>query len=201
MTGQKRKRAFDIEFNIKVVKFAKLNSGEAAAKAFGVEPQNIRQWKKREAEFVKLMKESKTKRKRLCGGGRKKIMPELDKILFDWILTQRMKSLRVSRRSIREEAKRIFPTLENNELFDFKASRGWLEKFLDRNNLTLRRKTTVAQKDPSQLFGKVASVVNFVSNTVKAKKITHSAIVAMDETSLWFDMLSNTTITPCVSCA
>ena len=34
------------------------------------------------------------------------------------------------------------------ESVEFKASRGWPEKFMRRNNLSLRRKTSVAQKDP-----------------------------------------------------
>jgi hypothetical protein len=54
----------------------------------------------------------------------------------------------------------------------------------------------VAQKDPADLFTKIVSLITFVSNNVATKKITPANIIAMDETSLWFDMLSNTTIAP-----
>ena len=135
-------------------------------------------------------------RKRLGGAGRKQLMPELEAILFQWIMTQRQKSLRVSRRAIREEAKRLYPSLDKENLFKFKANVGWLDNFLKQYNFSLRRKTTVAQKDPAQLLQRIVSLVTFVENAVKSKKINPNSIVAMDETSLWFDMTSNTTIAP-----
>jgi len=134
--------------------------------------------------------------KRLQGGGRKKLIPELDETLFEWIMVQRMKSLRVSRRSIREEAKRLFPTLDTGTGTLFKASVGWLNRFLKRQGLSLRRRTTVAQKDPAQLYSKIVSLVTFIGHIVQTKQVTPACIIAMDETSLWFDMLSNTTIAP-----
>ena len=136
------------------------------------------------------------KRKRLDGGGRKRLRPELDSILLDWIMSQRMKSLRMSKRSIREEAKRLYPTLDSEGNFNFKASVGWVNKFLIRSNLSLRRRTTVTQKNPAQVYSKITSFIMFVSNTLSTKKINPASIVAMDETSLWFDMLSNSTIAP-----
>ena len=41
----------------------------------------------------------------------------------------------------------------------FKASRVWLEKFMHRINLSLRRKTAVAQKDPYKL---IANLVTYI---------------------------------------
>lgn len=131
------------------------------------------------------------------GAGRKRISTILDSAVFDWILNQREKLLRVSRRSIQEKARELFVTLENNPHANFRASNGWLQKFMVRHRLSLRRRTTLAQKDPDDLNKKIASYIMYVSNTRKSKKIaSDDLIVAMDETSVFFDMISNTTVTP-----
>ena len=41
----------------------------------------------------------------------------------------------------------------------FTASRGWLEKFMKRNCLSLQRKTTTAQKDPSHMIDKLVAYI------------------------------------------
>ena len=70
--------------------------------------------------------------------------------------------LRVSRKLIRFKAKSIYDEQcgENEELkAGFVASDGWLMKFMNRNSLSLRRRTTTAQKDPSNLASKLVAYV------------------------------------------
>ena len=54
----------------------------------------------------------------------------------------------------------------------FNARKGWLKEYMKRNNLSLRRKTGLAQKDPPQMINKfVAYVCVYVCvfpSTVKA---------------------------------
>ena len=45
---------------------------------------------------------------------------------------------------------------EQQNMEDFTASNGWIQKFM---RLSLRRKTTVAQKDPEQLDDKLVAYV------------------------------------------
>jgi len=134
--------------------------------------------------------------KKLSGGGRKRMSLELDSVLFNnWIFEMRHKGLRVSRRSIREKEKLVFPTLSNTHSVTFNASIGWLNKFLARNRLSLRRRRTkLAQKDPAQLQSKIVSLIMHVSRMVNEKKLKPDSIIAMDETSIWFDMNNNTTV-------
>ena len=40
---------------------------------------------------------------------------------------------------------------QRSKFEEFKASRGWLTRFMKRNGLSLRRKTSVAQQDPKDL--------------------------------------------------
>ena len=41
----------------------------------------------------------------------------------------------------------------------FVASRGWLQKFMQRNALSCRRRTAIAQKDPSHMIDKLVSYI------------------------------------------
>ncbi|KAL2096389.1 hypothetical protein ACEWY4_008537 [Coilia grayii] len=94
---------------------------------------------------------------------------------------------------IRNKALEIYPTLSDSGA-QFRASRGWLEKFLNRNGFALRRRTTMAQKNPDLLTEKLVSFFDYVSKTVVSKRISEKDIIAMDETAVWFDMVSPSTI-------
>ena len=76
----------------------------------------------------------------------------------------------------------------------FVASRGWLEKFMCRNGLSLRRRTTVAQLDPARVIDKLISYVLHVRRLTSKHKYLASNIIAMDETAVWADMVANTTV-------
>jgi len=82
----------------------------------------------------------------------------------------------------------------NNVGEDFKASRGWLQKFMKRNGLSLKRKTSVAQQDPERLVAKVVSYIIQVRRLREKHNYGSSDIIAMDETPVWCDMISETTI-------
>lgn len=49
---------------------------------------------------------------------------------------------------IRMKAKEIYVNAsDSRDGEDFAASAGWIDRFLERNNFSVRRRTTVAQKD------------------------------------------------------
>ncbi|KAK7130470.1 hypothetical protein R3I93_019960 [Phoxinus phoxinus] len=185
----KRRRKFDIKFKDNVLEYAAEHSGEQAAKYFNIDPKRIRYWKKQKLDLAAANK----KRARLPGGGRKKVSEELDTKLSEWIHSMRDNHNRVSRKMIRNKALGIYPTVSDRGV-RFLASRGWLQKFLNRNGFALRRRTTMAQKDPDLLTEKLVSFVDYVSKTVVSKIISEKDIIAMDETAVWFNMVSPSTI-------
>ena len=85
-------------------------------------------------------------------------------------------------------------TATDIEVGNFVASKGWYEKFAKRHNLSLRRKTSVAQKDPDQLIAKLVAYVLRVRRLRVEHEFELFNIIAMDETPVWSDMVSNTTI-------
>ena len=105
------------------------------------------------------------KRKKLEGAGRKPMSEDLEDNLFDWILDMRDKRARVSRNMVKNKAKEMYRQDPDVRLemevrgSEFLASNGWLNRFLRRYNLTLRRKTTQGQKLPEQYIAKLTNLI------------------------------------------
>ncbi|XP_020555814.1 zinc finger protein 37 [Oryzias latipes] len=194
-----KKRSFDLAFKLRAVAYAKEHSGEESARHFGVDSKRIREWRKQMGDMEKTIAEKGATSKRLRGGGAKKASDELENLVLTWITEQRRKGGRVSRKMIRMKAKKIFDK-EIDEASKrketFTASSGWLDKFMKRHQLLLRRKTAPAQKDPDQVVHRLVSFVTSVANKRTADGIEDGEIIAMDETSAWFDMPGPTTAEP-----
>ena len=110
-----------------------------------------------------------------------------------WINEQRNENLCVSRKLIQEKA---LDLANKKGLIDFKASLGWIEKFMDRNGFTIRKKTTQSQRLPPELSQKVTDFFFYVRKYFKmCPKITNAEIMAMDETSCLFENVSSSTVT------
>ena len=76
----------------------------------------------------------------------------------------------------------------------FVASHGWLEKFMRRNGLYLRQRTTTTEKDPACLVNKLAAYVLEVHRLSEKHLYTSQSIIAMDEMAVWADMVSQSTV-------
>jgi len=65
---------------------------------------------------------------------------------------------------------------------------------MKKNGFSVSRKTTTAQKDLVDLYEKIVSFILNVS-MIKAKSdVSPRDIIAMDETSVWFDCVYGTTV-------
>ena len=76
----------------------------------------------------------------------------------------------------------------------FKASTGWMQKFMKRHGLVLLQKTKIAQKLPDDLEEKIVSFHRFVLNLRKEHQFDLNQIGNMDKTLLCFDSPPNRTI-------
>ena len=154
--GDKR-RAYTVEFKTTVVKYAQANSGRSAAKKFNVDERRVREWRQQFEALSEIKKKSGgAKKMRLEGGGRKITNLDLEEDVLNWIHKRSANMLRVSCKLMRK-AKAIHDGSIGNDpaaQTSFVASCGWLEKFMKRNCLSLRRKTITAQKDPSHMIDK-----------------------------------------------
>jgi hypothetical protein len=73
----------------------------------------------------------------------------------------------------------------------FKASRGWCEKFMKRKILSLRRKTKISQKLPSEFETKLTEFQRFIIGLHRRNNYSLSQIGNADETVGFFDMARN----------
>ena len=111
--------------------------------------------------------------------GRKPDETEMEEELFEWIVELCSHPLRVSRRMIQTQAK----LLSSSD--SFKASCGWLSRFMKRYSLSLRRKTTISQSVPSDVIPKLVSFVLHLRALQVRHKYSTDSIYAMDETACW----------------
>ena len=126
------------------------------------------------------------------GQGRKVSYPqEIEEQLVKWILEKREEChIPVSTMMIRLKASSLVKPI----MPDFKASEGWVRKFLARNNLVLRARTSIAQTLPSDLEEKVARFHQNVTYIRTNADFPYELIANMDETPAYFDMVSSKTI-------
>ena len=75
----------------------------------------------------------------------------------------------------------------------FTASKGWLSKFLERHDLTMRRSTTAYQKTPDAYVSKLINFLCFVRQRREDLKLEDNMIIACNETAVWYDAISKST--------
>ena len=183
-----KRKSYDTAFKLKAIEKAEIYSKEAAARECRVDAKRIRVWCSQKEQLLALKKKKKSTRKRLSGAGRKPKDVEMEEELFQWIVELRSRHLRVSRSMIRLQAKKLSSDDE------FKASRGWLQRFMNRHDLSLRRKTTVSQSVPSDVIPKLVSFILHLRSLQARHVYPTDSIFAMDETACWMDMPGDTTI-------
>lgn len=188
------KKSYSISFKINAVKLAKVIGNRPAGKELNVDEKRIREWiqqsnKGRFATIVDEIGQSVAlKRQRLNGGGCKPHEANVEEELANWVCDQRKNYCRVTRKSISIKAL----SLSNN--LEFKASRGWVDKFLKRNDFVPRQRTTTGQQLPENVNEKLISFINYCQSLRNSKCLRPSDIGNMDETAIWVDMPGNKTI-------
>ena len=138
-------------------------------------------------DFSKL----KVARFKSSGSGRKITYPQEDEdAIVQWVLEQRDLHLPVSVQSIMNKASELISKKNPS----FLASRGWAQKFMRRNNLVIRMKTTMSQKLPAALEEKISPFQKAVARSLQENEFPFELIGNMDETPMYFDVASNNTV-------
>ena len=186
-------RSYSTKYKSEAIKFAEESKSiSSAAKKFNVDRKRIREWQSAKAK----LQAADNKSKRLDGGGRKPFDVGLEDELLEWIHERRSSGLRVSRAMISHKARAIHEqTCKAWQVSpSFIASNSWVQKCLARNGLSMRRRTTESQKDTDRLIDKLIAYILQVRRQRNRHSNSHSDIIAIDETAVWRDMLSSTTV-------
>ena len=188
----KKINSYSTEFKLEAVRFdVECNSTYKAAKKFNVDWKRIREWRANQSK----LESASCKRKRLNGAGRKPFDLDIEEVLLEWVHELRSNGFRVSRKMIRSKARFLHEEkCKEMELPPTFTASLWLQKFMTRHGLCIQRKTTESQKDPEKLIDKLIAYVLQARRLRVKFSYSDSVIMAMDETVVWQDMLSNTTV-------
>ncbi|XP_053162212.1 uncharacterized protein LOC128349626 [Hemicordylus capensis] len=133
-------------------------------------------------------------KKRKCGSGRQPLFTEMEDMICEWIADRRAKALVVLRADIQAFALAMAPHIPV-ELgpANFKASQHWLDGFLRRYDLSLRRSTTLFKLVDTEIIKRALAFKSFVDN-IDFTKYKLSNMIAMDETAVYMGQGSQLTI-------
>ena len=125
--------------------------------------------------------------------------PALDKIIFDWFTNEyENNNHEVSRARLQRKAKEVYESLVSQKVANpgMKITTGWVEKFCSRHNVVQRRITTQCQKAPKDYGDKVIKFVLYLKELRKKHNFEFGDIIGCDETGVWLDAASSTTLAP-----
>ena len=185
---------------IEAIEYSKKFTIAGSAKKFKCDRKRVREWRQNENDIRKEFElaNCSNKRMRILGGGRKEKSAEINQTVLDWVQNARNDQKHVSRKLIKLKAEELSTELVRNQMLpegSFTASNGWLEKFMNRNNLSLRRVTTTCQKYPSDIAPILTNFFMYVRQLKIKEKYHDNHIFAADETAIWVDPYGKTCIT------
>ena len=131
--------------------------------------------------------------KRLKGGGRKPSIDGLEDVLLDAIIAKRSSKENVTRTWIAEMALSLNAAQEEDERVEnFCAYPHWIDNFMKRYGLSLRRRTNLTVLTDEAFVVRAVSYMQFLQN--ERDKMDLNMTILMDETAIYFEDPRTTTI-------
>ena len=181
----KVRNAYTAREKLAAVKFAEAHGNRAAGGEFGINQASIREWRKKKDRLKKLPKTKQAER------DSKAHFPEVEAESMTWIEDQRRQGIAVSTAEIRLQASQVAQRLK---ISSFGCSVNWVYAFLQRNDLSIRRRTYIAQKLPEDSEEKLFQFQRFIIHQRKEFDYELSQIGNADQTPLTFDLPYQTTV-------
>jgi transposase-like protein len=190
----KKKRNWSVREKLMVLHFLNgSNSVRATARHFDLQPNQVRDWRNKKdqlkASAPHLLK---------LHSGRQASFLELENELANWILECREQGLPITRNMATKKAKELAQTDKYQEKYpnisSFKFSNKWMDCFMNRYDLSNRRRTTVSQHLPEDLLEKQQSFLSFVLYRRIQYDYPLQFIGNMDETPVAFDLPNSYTL-------
>jgi oligoribonuclease (3'-5' exoribonuclease) len=126
-------------FKVDFVNYAEKYGNRAAEMRFDSPPTEkmIQDWKKQRKELIRADKSKIDLRS--CAHK----FPKLEEYIKNWLIDHSKKGIDVSTKMILIESRRLAIEMS---ITDFAGTTSWCERFMRRNGLRMRTKTTIAQK-------------------------------------------------------
>jgi len=175
------------KFKCEVIRYTEDKGNRKAAAIFGVDESNIRLWQKHKPAISGC----EASRKKFTGP-KKRRFPETDGAVFVFFHERHKTGLFVSYDLLREEAIKKARSL-NIPRSRFKASKGWVIRFMRWMGLALQRRTTISQKLPKDFEQKLLNYQWYITNLRKMGNFLMGQMANADETTIYLDMQPNCT--------
>ena len=178
---------------LEVIAYAKANTEAKAARHFQIPRTTIRVWKGLDvspANYTKRSLKAKGKHIRKGAGRPLSYAQQFEEELVQWILESRDQQIPIQRKTIQHKALAIIKP----HCPSFKVSDGWLQKFMQRNSLSLRCTTSIQQKLPGNLERKLEAFMGDAKALRERHRFDENLIIYMDETPIFFDMHHSQTV-------
>lgn len=180
-----KRKQFTIAFKKEVLDWINADDNRTAYQAaqhFGnITQATIRGWV-RQADEIESFQLTKRAR-RVPGAGRKALLEEFETLIVDMILMERAEKHRVRRSDVLRWARGI---ARENNIDNFKASDHWLHNFMQRNGLSLRKRTNLTTLDDNKLLNRAFEFMKYLKRKVRPEHDLKQ-IVLMDETAVYLE--------------
>ena len=185
--NKNKRRSYDINFKIMVAIDAEKTNNVQAAKKYSVSEKNIRLWRKNVSTYKKTNSARKAFR-----GPKKGRFVQIDQEVYNFVIQKRNEGLPISREVMKIKALEIAKDLKISKE-EFKASIGWCRRMMKRTGLSLRRRTSLAQRLPAEFEEKLVAYQSYIIDLRRKYNYTLGQMCNADQTPVYFDMPSNVT--------
>lgn len=186
-----KRKSYSVEYKKGIVEDSRGVNLVAFCKEKMLDLRMVRKWRA-DYDYLCQLVDQGNEKKRRVGSGRQSLFSELEDCIWEWIAGRRAMALVVRRADIQKFA------LETAIEFDisteeFKASSHWLDNFLKRYELSLRRSTTLFKLEDNEVVKRALAFKLFVDG-IDFSKYQLSNMIAMDETAVFLGQGAQTTV-------
>ena len=198
---ERKRKSYSLGTKFEILrKYDELGGNKSkVAKLCGVSRQCLQDWvrDRERLEQARAERQVTVRKRRYLPSGEEAAkerakFPRLEAEVVSWIKELRDKGVTVSGSAIQRHAKKVYEEFYPEE-DNFRASKGWLDRFTDRHGLTVRSVTSQGKKVPGNAKALAESFLQYVKEIRGDRTFELKSIGNMDETPLWFDLPSSKT--------
>lgn len=179
---------YDANYKLNVIRYAEDTNNCAAGRKFGISEKNVRRWRKQKIDL-----QSASSTRKSFGGPKKGRFDAVDERVVAFVCEKRAEGMPISREILKLKGLEIATALDIPRT-EFKASTGWCVRMMRRAGFSLRRRTSLAQRLPSDFSEKLIKFQQYVIRLRKQYSYLLGQMGNADQTPVYFDMPSSVTV-------